>query len=200
MEVPPLPAASVPVLPPAPPTATSPEPAVAAAPPVSAVLAVEPAAPLIALEPAELVVPVVGNVVAVLPARPALDAIVVLPATPATPVVVGVPAAPVGVMAPAPAVPTAGFVAKWYIFSAAVEQGYIWLAIIGVLTSVISVFYYLRIVVMMYMSDQPSSAPVTSPSAASIFALAVPTAATFYLGLLPTRVLEIALESISTIL
>ena len=68
------------------------------------------------------------------------------------------------------------------------------------LSSVVSVFFYLRVVVMMYMSDQPSTAPVTPPSAASIFALAVPTAATFYLGLLPARILELALESIATIL
>ena len=96
--------------------------------------------------------------------------------------------------------PTAGFIGKWYLFSAAVGAGEYGLAIIGVLSSVVSVFFYLRVVVMMYMSDQPSSAPVTSPSAASIFALAVPLAATFYLGLLPTRILELALESISTIL
>src|SRR5438034_10453259 len=49
--------------------------------------------------------------------------------------------------------PTAGFVAKWYVFSAAVKAGYYWLAVIGVLTSVVSVFFYLRIVVMMYMSS-----------------------------------------------
>ena len=45
--------------------------------------------------------------------------------------------------------PTAGFVGKWYIFSAAVSAGYYWLAIIGMLTSVVSVFFYLRVVVMM---------------------------------------------------
>ena len=49
--------------------------------------------------------------------------------------------------------PTAGFIGKWYIFSAAVERGHYWLAIIGVLTSVVSVFFYLRIVVMMYMTE-----------------------------------------------
>ena len=96
--------------------------------------------------------------------------------------------------------PTAGFIGKWYLFSAAVGAGDYGLAIIGVLTSVVSVFFYIRVVVMMYMSDQPSTAPVTVPSAASIFALAVPTAATFYLGLLPARVLEIAVQSIATIL
>ena len=96
--------------------------------------------------------------------------------------------------------PTAGFIGKWYLFSAAVSAGDYALAIIGVLTSVVSVFFYLRIVVMMYMSDEPSTAPVTNPSTASILALAVPTVATFYLGLLPTRVLQLALDSIATIL
>src|SRR3954463_12823508 len=50
--------------------------------------------------------------------------------------------------------PTAGFIGKWYVFSAAVSAGYYGLAIIGVLTSVISVFFYLRVVVMMYMSER----------------------------------------------
>jgi NADH-quinone oxidoreductase subunit N len=96
--------------------------------------------------------------------------------------------------------PTAGFIGKWYLFSAAVNAGDYGLAIIGVLTSVVSVFFYLRVVVVMYMSDQPSTAPLTAPSAASIFALAVPMVATFYLGLMPARVLQLALESIANIL
>ena len=50
--------------------------------------------------------------------------------------------------------PTAGFIGKWYLFSAAVGGGDYGLAIIGVLTSVVSVFFYLRVVVMMYMSDR----------------------------------------------
>ena len=49
--------------------------------------------------------------------------------------------------------PTAGFIGKWYIFSAAVQEGHTALAIIGVLSSVVSVFFYLRIVVMMYMTE-----------------------------------------------
>ena len=96
--------------------------------------------------------------------------------------------------------PTAGFVGKWYLFSAAVNAGSYALAIIGVLTSVVSVFFYLRVVVMMYMSDETSTAPVTEPSAASVFALALPLVATFYLGILPTRVLDLAIASIATIL
>lgn len=96
--------------------------------------------------------------------------------------------------------PTAGFIGKWYLFSAAVNAGDYALAIIGVLTSVVSVYFYLRVVVMMYMSDDTASMPITQPSRASVFALAVPLVATFYLGILPTRILDLAIASISTIL
>jgi NADH-quinone oxidoreductase subunit N len=86
------------------------------------------------------------------------------------------------------------------LFSAAITAGDYALAVIGVLTSVVSVFFYLRVVVMMYMAEGSTTAPVTIPTAASRFALAVPTVATFYLGLLPARVLDLAARSIATIL
>ena len=50
--------------------------------------------------------------------------------------------------------PTVGFVGKWYIFNAAVQENLIALAVLGVLTSVVSVFFYLRIVVQMYMTEE----------------------------------------------
>jgi NADH-quinone oxidoreductase subunit N len=95
--------------------------------------------------------------------------------------------------------PTVGFVAKWYIFSAALQQNLVGLAIIGVLTSVISVFFYLRIVVMMYMSDEsaPGHRPVLSPAAAAGIFLAL--IAVFYLGVLPGKLLAIAFESVKSI-
>jgi NADH-quinone oxidoreductase subunit N len=96
--------------------------------------------------------------------------------------------------------PTAGFIGKWYLFSAAITAGDYGLAVIGVLTSVVSVFFYLRVVVMMYMAEETSNAAVTIPSRTSLFALAVPTVATFYLGILPARVLDLAIKSIATIL
>jgi NADH-quinone oxidoreductase subunit N len=96
--------------------------------------------------------------------------------------------------------PMAGFIGKWYLFSASVNAGNYGLAIIGVLTSVVSVFFYLRVVVMMYMSEEISAIPVTTPAPASVFALLVPTAGIFYLGILPARLLEIAARSIATIL
>jgi NADH-quinone oxidoreductase subunit N len=96
--------------------------------------------------------------------------------------------------------PTAGFIGKWYLFSAAVTAGDYGLAIIGVLTSVVSVFFYLRVVVMMYMSDDVATAPITRPTATSLFALVVPAVAIFYLGILPTRIMDLAIKSIATIL
>jgi len=96
--------------------------------------------------------------------------------------------------------PTAGFIGKWYIFSAAVQQGHYWLAIIGVLTSVVSVFFYLRIVVMMYMTDEGPTRTRPAISVPSMLALGFAVLATFYLGVLPTKVLDYALQSIQTIL
>ncbi len=52
--------------------------------------------------------------------------------------------------------PTLGFIGKFYLFRVALEGGQTWLAIIGVLTSLISAYYYLRIIMLMYMSDAPS--------------------------------------------
>jgi NADH-quinone oxidoreductase subunit N len=49
--------------------------------------------------------------------------------------------------------PTAGFIGKFYLFSSAIKGGFIWLAVIGVLNSVISVYYYLRVIVFMYMKE-----------------------------------------------
>ena len=95
--------------------------------------------------------------------------------------------------------PLAGFIGKWYVFSAAVKAGYTGLAIIGVLTSVVSVYFYLRIVVMMYMT--PTGSPARIPSVPKVAGLALVVSAilVFYLGVLPTRVLDWAAASISTI-
>ncbi len=49
--------------------------------------------------------------------------------------------------------PTAGFMGKFYLFSAAMQSGFVWLVIFGVLNSLISVYYYLRVVVAMYMYE-----------------------------------------------
>jgi NADH-quinone oxidoreductase subunit N len=95
--------------------------------------------------------------------------------------------------------PTVGFIGKWYIFSAAVGAGYYGLAVIGMLTSVISVFFYLRVVVMMYMADREGVPPPARVGNLGIAALTVAIIAIFILGILPTPVLTLAAQSIATI-
>jgi NADH-quinone oxidoreductase subunit N len=56
--------------------------------------------------------------------------------------------------------PTAGFFAKYYLFSAAVDQGMVGLAVIAVLNSALSLYYYLRVIVAMYMQKQEERVPV----------------------------------------
>jgi NADH-quinone oxidoreductase subunit N len=95
--------------------------------------------------------------------------------------------------------PTAGFIAKWYVFSAAVGAGYYGLAIIGVLSSVVSVFFYLRIVVMMYMTERDAR-PVPPPVPAMVMGgLLVAMIGVLYLGVLPSGLIDLAQKSIITI-
>jgi NADH-quinone oxidoreductase subunit N len=95
--------------------------------------------------------------------------------------------------------PTAGFVGKWYIFSAAVRSGDYLLAIIGVLTSVVSIFFYLRVIVMMYMAEPADVPRSPEPSRAATFTLAAALIVTFYLGILPARFLDLAARSIGSL-
>ncbi|MBN1446866.1 MAG: NADH-quinone oxidoreductase subunit N [Bacteroidetes bacterium] len=85
--------------------------------------------------------------------------------------------------------PFAGFFGKYYIFVAAIESGYTWLTIVGVITSMISVYYYLRVVVVMFF--QSSEQPVTVRfGAEGAFALAVATAGVLLIGIFPSMVLD----------
>jgi NADH-quinone oxidoreductase subunit N len=95
--------------------------------------------------------------------------------------------------------PMAGFIAKWYIFQAAVSEGYVALAIIGVLSSVVSVFYYLRIVVSMFMAVNEAEFQVPQVGLAGMAAMTLAAIGTFYLGVLPARLMDLAAQSISTI-
>ena len=92
--------------------------------------------------------------------------------------------------------PTAGFVAKWYVFSAAVSSGHYGLAIVGVLSSVVAVFFYLRVVVLMYMTDPVTELTYGESHRPTVAALAVSLVVVFYLGILPGRVLELAATSV----
>ena len=94
--------------------------------------------------------------------------------------------------------PTAGFMGKFWLFSAAIESGYVWLAVIGVLNSAISLYYYVRIVVFMWLKNEPSgSYPVLNPAMAA--AVGVALAATLALGIYPRPLFEFAEASARTL-
>jgi len=97
--------------------------------------------------------------------------------------------------------PTAGFVGKFYLFSAAVKNGYIWLAVIGVLNSAASIYYYLRMVVYMYMVTPDVEVAVPRPPRI-LFSMALCASAVVVvvLGVIPRSVLEIAERSVLSML
>ncbi|MEJ2749227.1 MAG: NADH-quinone oxidoreductase subunit N [Anaerolineae bacterium] len=79
--------------------------------------------------------------------------------------------------------PTGGFSGKFFVFRAAIEANLVWLAIIGVITSVVSGYYYLRVVYMMYMMD--GEGEVQSGWGLNGTAVAIAVLATLILGFLP---------------
>ena len=94
--------------------------------------------------------------------------------------------------------PTAGFMGKFWLFGAAIDAGYVWLALIGVLNSAISLYYYIRIVVFMYVKDVSiGSAPATVPTLS--LALAVAVVATLLLGVYPPLLFRVAEASARTL-
>ena len=88
--------------------------------------------------------------------------------------------------------PLAGFMAKFYVFSAAISAGFVWLTVLAVLNSVIGVYVYLRITVLMYMTEPEGESPPLLLSPFTRIALLVAAIGTVYLGVFPSRVLELA--------
>ena len=98
--------------------------------------------------------------------------------------------------------PTAGFMGKFYIFSAAIKEGYLGLAIIGVINSVISVYYYLRVTVAMYMKE-PAACGVSPSlifSPACIVAILISAFGVLRMGLFPSDYIDIAKQSFLALL
>ena len=87
--------------------------------------------------------------------------------------------------------PAAGFMAKFYIFSAAVNQGLLWLVIIAVINSVISAYYYLRVVKVMWLGEPASEERVPSSGALRV-ALSLSCLGVLLLGVVPGYVMKLA--------
>jgi NADH-quinone oxidoreductase subunit N len=90
---------------------------------------------------------------------------------------------------------TGGFFAKFYVFSASLQSGLVWLTIVGVINSAIGAYYYLRLIVVMYMRDPQEDVPLLPVSYPVGLAIGITLAATLYLGILPDRVLRFVQES-----
>ena len=88
--------------------------------------------------------------------------------------------------------PTGGFVGKFYLFAAAIEAGWTWVAVVGVVMSAVSLYYYFRIVVFMYQHDATTTTPAPAPARGLFLAVAVCAAATLLLGLWPGPFIELA--------
>jgi NADH-quinone oxidoreductase subunit N len=86
--------------------------------------------------------------------------------------------------------PTGGFVGKFYLFAAAIQAGWTWVAVVGVVTSAISLYYYFRIVVFMYQTDAESRTPAPAPARGVAFAIALCALATIVLGVWPGPFIE----------
>jgi len=94
--------------------------------------------------------------------------------------------------------PTAGFMGKFWLFSAAIDAHYYGLAVIGVLNSAISLYYYIRIVVFMYLKKETTgSQPSTSPALAVVLGVAV--LGTLVIGVYPRLLFEVAELSAKTL-
>lgn len=88
--------------------------------------------------------------------------------------------------------PTAGFMGKFYIFKSAVDAGMYLLAIVGLISSVIAAFYYLRVVVQMYLREPTPNVAGAAFSPSEALAIALAAAGTLYVGLFPSQLFELA--------
>jgi NADH-quinone oxidoreductase subunit N len=95
---------------------------------------------------------------------------------------------------------TGGFFGKFYVFTAAIHSGFIWLAILGLINSGFACFYYLRVVAALYTRPTETS-PVKSvprPTVPLLFAVLLTAAATLILGIVPGRILANARAAAAT--
>lgn len=87
--------------------------------------------------------------------------------------------------------PFAGFFGKYYLFTAAIEAGYTWLTVVAVLSSVISVYFYIGLIVKMYFTEPNEESQMGGETGLAGITLILSSAAVVLLGLLPTGLLNV---------
>jgi NADH-quinone oxidoreductase subunit N len=88
--------------------------------------------------------------------------------------------------------PTAGFIGKFYLFAAAIKEGYLVLAALGILTCVIGVYYYLRVIWMLYMVEPSRNVVAGRVGVISMIALIAAALGIMYFGILPDGLAQVA--------
>jgi len=96
--------------------------------------------------------------------------------------------------------PMAGFMAKFYVFSAAVKAKYYWLAVIGVLNSAVAVYYYLRVLIYMYFREPEKEVVIETFSPAAVLAVIISVWGVLHIGILPSTFLALAQRSVQIFL
>lgn len=94
--------------------------------------------------------------------------------------------------------PTVGFMAKAVIFSTAVDQGLIWLAVVAVLNTVVAAYYYLRVVGVIMFGDSDGADSI-KPSVGELTAVSIGVAGALLFGVVPWLILEIVNKSLTII-
>ena len=92
--------------------------------------------------------------------------------------------------------PTAGFVSKFYVFKSAIQEGQVTIAVIGIVTSIISVYYYLRVVYYLYMKEADEElTPMPTAGVLSTSALAIAAIGILAIGIFPTPLFDTAVQA-----
>ena len=94
--------------------------------------------------------------------------------------------------------PTAGFVGKFLVWGSAMDSGLVWLAVLFALNSALSLYYYLRVIMYMYMKE-PAGAKIAEPRG-YVLAMVVALVAVFYIGIFPQAFVDFASSAAAVLL
>lgn len=91
--------------------------------------------------------------------------------------------------------PTAVFVGKFYVLAGAIDNGLLWLAIVGIVNTMISLYYYVGVIRAMYVMPAPSTVPLEEPAALQV-ALGIAGLGTLIIGLYPQPIIDLARSAV----
>jgi len=90
--------------------------------------------------------------------------------------------------------PTAVFIGKFYVLAAAIDNGLVWLAVLGIVNSVVSLYYYMAVVRAMYVLPPIATTPIEEPASLQV-ALGIAGLGTLLIGVYPQPLIDLALSA-----